>query len=328
MTDYGEVTAVIPHWNRAGLLPPLLKHLAAQTYPIVRTIVVDNGSTDGSAALAGSLGAETVRLPENLGFAAAVNRGIALARTDWIAILNNDITLEPAWLATLLEGAVRRRASFAVGKLLNPTTGRIDGTFDLVCSGGTAWRCGAGHPDGPRFNVDRTIHFAPLTAAIFRRDVFDRVGPLDERFGSYLEDVDLGFRCLAAGLEGAYIPLAVGTHQGSATRGVWHKATVRQLSRNQTFLVFKHLLGGSRWKILVAQLLWGLVALRHNTAGAWLAGKREGVRRRKELSGNAGSWSRIGNAVEQSERDLYDFQSHAGFDSYWRWYFRLTGGKG
>src|SRR3974390_3338439 len=98
------VAAVIPHWNRAGLLPGLFETLKHQSRPFDRLILVDNGSTDGSPALAERLGAEVIRLPENLGFAPAVNRGIEAARgSDWVAVLNNDVTLHPAWLERLLE---------------------------------------------------------------------------------------------------------------------------------------------------------------------------------------------------------------------------------
>ena len=270
MTEAATVTVVIPQFNRADLLDDLLKQLCSQTHPICRTIVVDNGSTDDSVAVARRHGADVIALTTNRGFAYAVNRGIEACATTWIAILNNDITIPADWLMRMLAGA--GDADFAVGKLLTPGTSTIDGTFDLVCQGATAWRCGAGRPDDGTWSAQRQIQFAPLTAALFRREVFDKAGLLDERFESYLEDVDLGLRCSAAGLRGVYVPDAVGTHQGSATRGAWHKATVRQISRNQLFIVFKHFRGGPGWKILVAQLLWGFLALRHG-AGWCVVGR-------------------------------------------------------
>src|SRR5579863_2641513 len=97
------VTAVIPHWNRVDLLRALLANLRQQTRPFDRIIVVDNGSTDGSPAVAEGLGAYVVALPKNVGFAAAVNRGVRAAPgAEWIAMLNNDVTLEPDWLDQLL----------------------------------------------------------------------------------------------------------------------------------------------------------------------------------------------------------------------------------
>src|SRR6202040_2024103 len=148
-----KVTAVIPHWNRQDLLASLLDNLKQQTRPFDRVVVADNGSDDDSAALAEQAGARVLRLGRNLGFAAAVNRGIQNESCDWIAILNNDVRLHPEWLRILLETAQRENACFATGKTLAesaPTV--IDGTFDELSRGACACRCGAGKPDSPVWN--------------------------------------------------------------------------------------------------------------------------------------------------------------------------------
>jgi len=191
-----KVAAVVPHWNRRDLLQTLLANLHQQTRKFDQIIVADNGSTDDSAEVAERAGATVIRIGRNLGFAAAVNRGIASARADWIAILNNDVTLAPDWLATLLTAGEQEEAWFATGKTLmaaDPT--RMDGAFDAISRGGCAWRCGSGRPDGPVWNQLRRIRMAPMTAALFRRSLFKEIGGLDERFESYLEDVDFGIRC-------------------------------------------------------------------------------------------------------------------------------------
>jgi GT2 family glycosyltransferase len=132
-----RVTAVIPHWNRRDLLATLLDDLKQQIRPFDEVIVVDNGSSDDSAAAAEAAGARVLRLGRNLGFAAAVNRGIQAADSDWIAILNNDVTLAPDWLKILLETAARENASFATGKTLCAyATATIDGTRCAT----SAWR--------------------------------------------------------------------------------------------------------------------------------------------------------------------------------------------
>jgi hypothetical protein len=82
------------------------------------------------------------------------------------------------------------------------------------------------------------------------------------------------------------------------------------------------------WPILVAQLLWGVVAARHGTAWAWMRGKWEGLRRSRGLRRRAAfvpakllhDWMRC------NEREIYNIQELTGFDPYWRLYFLLTGG--
>src|SRR5262249_29956196 len=150
-------------------------------HPADRLIVVDNGSTDDSVAVAQRAGATVIALHSNTGFSHAVNRGIRAAPAGWIAVMNNDVSPEPDWLANLIQAAEAANAWFPAGKLLDASEpNRIDGAFDAICGGACAWRCGHGRPDSPLWNEGRTIGFAPFTAAVFRAELFHRVGLLDE----------------------------------------------------------------------------------------------------------------------------------------------------
>jgi len=316
-----QVSAIIPNWNGAGHLARALESLAAQTHAINEVLVIDNGSTDNSIAIAEQGGARVIALGANRGFAYAVNRGIETATGDWLAILNNDVELDAAWLATLMA----TNAWFATGKLLS-MDGRIDGSYDALCRGACSWRCGAGRPDGAAWNQSSEIHFAPFTAAVFRAELFQQVGLLDEDYESYLEDVDFGLRCALAGLSGMYVPNARAIHQGSATLGRWHGRTVRQIARNQLLLVAKHYPPGwflhYGWPVLIAQLLWGFAALRHGAVLPYLQGKLEGLRSFRGM--RRPGPSEISTILEQSEREILELQKQTGFDPYWKLYFALT----
>jgi GT2 family glycosyltransferase len=316
------VAAIIPHWNRRDLLDSLFSSLHAQTRPFDEIILVDNGSTDDSADVAERRGATVLRLGQNLGFAAAVNRGIEKTSADWIAILNNDVTLATDWLEILL----KTDASFATGKILNAADHSfIDGTFDEISRGVCAWRCGQGKKDSPAWNQPCLIRMAPMTAAIFRKSLFVAVGPLDENFGSYLEDVDFGIRCALAGFEGAYVPAAVAYHLGSATWGAWNKDTVKRISRNQILLTVKHFGGQPRWPIVVGQMLWGLVALRHFRGVSFVRGKISGWKTARALYREENTSPQIGisHFACTSEQHIFALQQETGFDRYWRAYFWL-----
>lgn len=318
------VVAVVPHWNRIDLLRELVHSLAAQTRPFDEWIVADNGSSDGSADFAEQAGARVLRLGRNLGFAAAVNRGIQAARADFVAILNNDVTLDGGWLEKILAGL--GDASFAAGKILRAADPKIiDGTFDEISRGACACRCGAGKPDSVYWAKSRPIRFAPMTAALFRRDLFDQIGPLDERFQSYLEDVDFGLRCASSGKIGVYLPDALAFHRGSATLGAWNSDTVFHLSRNQVLLTRKHFRGEPRWPIVAGQLLWGTLALRHAAGMAWLRGKISGLWCARMFSGEpiSAKRDRLHSEIEASERIIFETQQQTGFNWYWRVYFCL-----
>jgi GT2 family glycosyltransferase len=322
-----RVTVIIPNWNGSARLGSLLSALRVQTQDIQRTIVVDNGSTDDSLEVARSFGAATILLGKNTGFSHAVNCGIRAVESGWIAVVNNDVTPEREWLAALMAKAEATKAWFASGKLLDAQKRDcIDGSFDALCRGACAWRCGQGRPDSPLWNQPREIWFAPFTAAIFRWELFQQIGLLDEDFESYLEDIDFGMRCAAASLRGIYVPDAVAYHQGSATLGRWHPDTVRKISRNQVLLIAKHYprkwILRYGWPVFVAQGLWGIVALRHGAAVAYLQGKSEGIRHFRVARGK--SPANLSAIVEHSEKEIRDLQRLTGFDLYWKLYFALT----
>jgi GT2 family glycosyltransferase len=328
-----RVTVVIPTWNRRDLLERLLDRLGAQTYSIEEVIVVDNASRDASAEAAAAKGARVIALERNFGFAKAVNLGIKETRTELVAIVNNDIEVEPDWLERLVKMVRLPRVWFAAGKLRSAAhPEQIDGAYDLLCRGACAWRAGSGRADGPLWSRPRRIRLAPFTATLFRTDIFKRVGLLDESFGSYLEDVDFGLRCAMNGYYGVYVPDAVATHAGSATLGRWDKRTVRLISRNQVLLAAKHYPARYffryGWSVFVAQSLWGLVAARHGRAFSFLRGKAEGIaafhKARREVKRAGGFRHGLSKILVESESEIYRLQKRCGFDRFWRAYFALT----
>ena len=325
-----SITAIVPVWNGREMLERLIASLTAQTRPAAELLVVDNGSTDGAPDLAKALGARIISMGRNAGFSAAVNRGIRESSGEWIAVLNSDLELAPDYFEKL----ARADAWFATGKILAAgSPNRIDGTFDAVCRGGAAWRVGSDRADGPLFSATQRIPSAPWTAALFRAELFQRVGYLDESFESYLEDVDFGLRCATCGFDGVYEPAAIAWHHGSATLGRWHPETVRRIARNQLFLLARHyppsLLWRWIWPIFVAQMLWGAVAFRHGAGFAWLLGKWQGMR---GFSQTRDTWENESDAqvlevlLRANESTIRTVQASTGFDAYWRLYFLLTSG--
>jgi GT2 family glycosyltransferase len=317
-----SISAVVPVWNGRELLVRLLDSVDRQTRPVAELLVVDNGSTDGAPDLARSRGARVIAMGHNAGFAAAVNRGIRESGAEWIAVLNSDVELAPDYLERLANTG----AWFATGKILSDADAtRIDGTFDVICRGGIAWRVGNACADGPAFSQAQRIWSPPWTAALFRAALFERAGLLEERFESYYEDVDFGLRCAALGLQGQYVPEAVARHRGSATLGRWHPETVRRVARNQVYLIARHYPPRLRrrwmWPILVAHLLWGVAALRHGAGWAWVRGKWQGVRNSTELDRISADENVLEVLCKTGEHLI---RRAPGF--FWTLYFLLTGG--
>ncbi|MDE3167751.1 MAG: glycosyltransferase family 2 protein [Acidobacteriota bacterium] len=308
------ITAIVPVCNGREYLRRLLDSLEAQSLRAEEVLAIDNGSSDGAPEAARERGARVIPMGRNAGFAAAVNRGIREARGEWLAILNSDVELAPDYFERLVASG----APFATGCLRSPR-GTLDGTFDLTTRAGTTWRAGAGMAEGAPFDRVREIESPPFTAVLARAEVFVRAGLLEERFESYLEDAEFGMRCARLGIRGRYVPEARAVHLGSATLGRWHPETVRRIARNQLFLAARHLPRACWWNVLIGQLLWGGVALRHGRGLAWLRGKREGLRGFR-FAADAPC------AVEEALRANERFIRETAHDRYWRLYFLLTRG--
>jgi GT2 family glycosyltransferase len=331
------VSAIIPTWNRADLLRSFLTNLKAQTQPPDQIIVVDNGSTDITKTVTEEFGVELVELPDNYGFAVAVNEGLKRARSEWVLLVNNDVLLQADWIQRIMIAACETNATFATGKLLQKDNGRtIDGSWDLVSRAAYAWRCGDGRPDSAIWSTRRPIWFAPMTAALFRRKLFEQLGPLETRFQSYYEDVDFGIRCALAGIKGIYEPAAVAYHNGQATFGKCAPQVMFLTARNQILLLAKYYSNATlrrfAWPILVGQLLGVLAAAKHGSLLPALTGKWEGLRQwqlfRESCNGISPLLSKSTDQIESaflaSELEIRNLQQEIGFDFYWRLYFSLV----
>ncbi|MDQ3943109.1 MAG: glycosyltransferase family 2 protein, partial [Actinomycetota bacterium] len=102
-----RVTVVIPNWNGERFLRLCLGSLRDQSFRAFETIVVDNGSVDGSITFVKEHFPEVNVIPlgENLGIAAAFNAGIEASRTEYVVLLNNDTEQDPGWLEALVRAA-------------------------------------------------------------------------------------------------------------------------------------------------------------------------------------------------------------------------------
>ena len=316
-----EVTVIIPVHGRWDLTAQLLKDIRAQTAAITHIILVDNASSDETVPNAAKLGVEVIAMGENSGFARAVNRGLASVHTEFVLIVNNDVRLPADWLERLLF-LCEIGAWFAAGRLLSGSrTGEIDGTFDLISRGGCAWRAGHGTAASPPTDNVSTMDFPSFTAGLFRTSLFNRIGPLEERFGSYLEDVDFGLRCVKAGLWGMYDPTVSGIHIGSATLGEWHPSTARQIARNQIWLVARHFPSVS-WAVVVSQCLFVALAFSRSAGWAALQGVFEGFRSFGTMR-TAGPYLKA-DFLRRHEREIASGQGNPPRDRFWQLYFKLT----
>lgn len=274
-------------YNGRHLLEALLPSVAAQRFREFRVVVVDDASTDGTAdwLAAAWPEAELIALQSNVGVTAAFNVCVRAAQgAEFLALVNNDVELEPDWLGTLV-GVLEthRDAAAASGKLLRPDErGVIDRAGDQLHWSSACFGRGAGERDRGQYDDAAEVFSVGGAAALYRMDAFQRVGPFDEDFFTYLEDVDWGFRARLAGYGARYEPRALGLHHGSATLGDDRPFSLYHLRRNQIWLVAKNYPAASLLRhghaVLALNLLQLALAVRPRRVALVLRAYRDALR--------------------------------------------------
>ena len=236
---------VVPNWNGERFLATCLGSLRRQSFEEFETVLVDNGSTDGSVAFVHHNFPEVRVLPlhENMGFSVAVNAGIVSSDAEYVALLNNDTETDPRWLEALVEAADGYpEAGFFASKLVDFDDRRIlDGAGDVLRRSGLPYRLGHGEPDRGQYDEVTFVFGACAGAAMYRRSMLDDVGLFDEDFFANCEDGDLSFRAQLTGYRCLYVPGSVVYHMGSATFGKRSATSTRLGTRNSLCLLVKNL---------------------------------------------------------------------------------------
>lgn len=242
-------TAVVPCYNCARYIAEVVAAVKAQTCSFAEILVIDDGSTDQSARIAESCGARVVRQNRNCGLAAARNKGITLATTNFVACIDSDVIVKPDWLE-LLGLDLNRGAAMAGGMLIE--------RFHRLPP--DRWR----ELHMPQDNGQLPIRFddsAPGRLSGFGL-LFDRatildIGGFNERFGRSFEDVDLSNRLIAHGYSLSYNPRAVAEHVRqdnilSVLRSSWswdHWPELESGSYDSLFRLVKKCLKNLHWTI-------------------------------------------------------------------------------
>jgi GT2 family glycosyltransferase len=230
-----SVTVIIPNRDAADQLNDCLVSLTALDYPSDRLqiLVVDNDSSDRSVKTAQVYGAEILELDHNHGFAGAINSGARSSTSDCIALLNNDMRVEPDWLTGLVD--------------------QFRPSNDVLCVSGAILDWGGTNVDfaGGVINFhgfgDQPLHGRPVSelpsdarigepfacggSMLIDRELFLNVGGFDESYFAYFEDVDLGWRLNVLGHQIAFAPASRCLHR--------HHGTSRRMAPQQRTLLLE-----------------------------------------------------------------------------------------
>lgn len=301
MSEARSAAVVIPSWNSRGLLPRCLGSLREQGAE-VELLVVDNGSGDGSVGYLEAEGVPHVSLPRNIGFAAAVNLGVARTESSSIFVLNADTMLERGCVGGLLDalgddaslgGVQPRILQLEDGEGADVASARIYSAGQALTADGRAIELGAGEAQRAEWLAPREIFGVCGAACLLRRELFAELGGYDESYFSFYEDVDLNVRAQIAGRRFGYVPGSVVWHVGNAS---WSEGFRRPAAENARLVARNRL--ATQVKFVPAATLPRIAAVE---AGSLLRAARQ-RRFAVTLQGKLGALRRLPTLIRERRR--------------------------
>jgi N-acetylglucosaminyl-diphospho-decaprenol L-rhamnosyltransferase len=221
--DRPSLGAVIVVHNSERYLELLLASVARHLSPLPELVVVDTGRPDRAGQIARCYGATVIERPDNPGFGAANNLGIAKLSTDVCALLNPDVELLDDGLMHLVTMAAADRGLFApslvnpdgsLQRSAHPAPGRLDALLPALIHPLALPREIRLHADPWRARESRTVGWAMAACLVAQTAIFRQLGPFDERIFLFYEDLDLGLRARRAGIRTELHPEVAVRHFG------------------------------------------------------------------------------------------------------------------
>jgi hypothetical protein len=268
-----DLTVIIVSWNCKGLLHDCLHSLEAQTSRYTwRTVVIDNGSADGTVAHVRKSfpGVEAIENRLNNGFAAANNQVLTAPKSRYVMLLNPDTVVQPGALDGLVGFMEEHPGAWVAGPtILNPdgtlqrTGVRFPNTWNIFVEGIFLDRL---FPRSRLFGRHRELYLDPTAprqvdylqgaCLIVRSEAVRQVGSLDERFFLYFEETDWCYRMKAAGGEVWRTPRASVVHLGGGELGHYDERRVYHYNKSLLLFYNKH------YAFYRSVLVRGVIALR------------------------------------------------------------------
>jgi GT2 family glycosyltransferase len=274
-----SVAVVVPNWNSLGYLKRCLESVEEGGRGAeIELLVVDNGSEDGSVAFLEESGIPHLALPENRGFAAAVNLGARRTGSGAILVLNADTVVEPGCVATLLDaleadprlgGVQPLIIQLEGGDGLDAAPARIYSAGQSLTRDGRGFEQGAGSIRGGEHMERREAFGVCGAACLLRRELFTELGGYDERYVSFCEDVDLNVRARIAGWSFEVVPEAVVRHVGNA---VWQEGFPNPSAENSRLVARNRL--ATQVKFVPARALPRIAAVEAGSLARSIARRR------------------------------------------------------
>jgi GT2 family glycosyltransferase len=281
-----EISVIVVNWNGKHFLETCLTALRRQSFRDFETILVDNGSEDGSAEYVRAQFPEVnlLELRENRGFTGGNIAGWEKSRGELIVLLNNDTEAAPGWLGEIHKASKEfpKAGSFASKMIYFDERKRIDNCGFAVTRAGLTIDLGRGEEDGPAWAEPRQVFGGCGGAVTYRRSMLEDVGFLDDDFFMTYEDVDLSFRAQLRGYECVFLPGAIVYHRYRATMAKHPARQVYFSQRNVEFVFLKNMPLGIMLRAVPQRMLYefggGVYFFKMGAGGVFLKSKMDAIR--------------------------------------------------
>ena len=294
-----RIDVIVVCWNDKDKIATALDSVFAlsevgEDATFARVVVSDNGSTDGSREFLRERYGDRVEILENcsnLGFGAACNRAFAATDSEYVYLLNPDAEVKDGALRSIVAFLDEHPRCGIAGSRIYNRDGSIQescGEFDtwtgafLRSSAWGEWPFLREYANGASLREwghsnERRVDLAIVAALAIRRSLIDEIGPFDERFFLYHEEVDFAKRAAEAGWETWYVPASEAIHEGmGSARGQYSVEGRKQISRRKYWI--KH--HGVLWYVALVTALVGRYLLYAFAFVSIVAGLRRTLRRR------------------------------------------------
>jgi len=209
--DLPVITVLVVNYNGKKYLEQCLNSLLTVEYPKLKVVVLDNASTDNSIEFVRKNypNIETIQFDKNMGYAGAINLAMESVESEYVAFLNNDIIVEPNLLRHLISYMNMKRVAAVNPKILSLNNKEVINAAGGICDiYGLGWNRGIDELDSGKYDVVEEVFYAIGAVLLTKKDVWNDVGPFDERFFMYGEDLDWCWRARVKGYRILYVPSA------------------------------------------------------------------------------------------------------------------------
>lgn len=239
------ISIVIPNFNGRFLLENCLDSIFKNSASPKEVIVVDNGSTDDSVTFlkVNHKKVKIVKNKKNLGFAAAANQGIKKASQNWVAIINNDVTLDKNWIKSAKETineCKEDKVGCICGTVLNKTGKIVESKGFKYFIFGKAANIDNGKKYIKKQEDEKVVFGSNGAAVIYNKKALKTAGLFDHRFFAYLEDVDLSLRLQKFGFKTIYSTKLICFHLGGKTSDKMGNLREKKSFQNWFYIFLKH----------------------------------------------------------------------------------------